>query len=605
MDFGQLLGNAGVVSQGQRQAEEAIRVARQNQLATEEQNRIADLKQNLAGLQLPSFQPVDVAQFAQGIAPGQALPLANAPVTPVASVAPVAPAAPSVAQAAPSAPSVAQAAPAAQSAGLQYPEGLFSQLGQARMRLKELEGPFYLPTPVGNKAQIAATKKEIARLESIYQKQAIPAARAEYQRVNPQYTYPLSTSAAPAAPSVAQAAPSAPKQTQKYDATTTPYDALITQSAQQNGIDAVIFKRLLGTESSFNPKAVSPRGEKFGLGIAQIADVHGLTRKQRLDPNTAIPFAAQLFAQYLQQNNGDYTRAIQKYKGASKTSVAAVTDTILARTSSPLEIPQTQARNKQLAEFYLANPQTIPFELQQLQQVAQQQMSFLTRQRNEAGQLAQVYMRSGTAGGIQAADRLRDSIGKIDAGLLQLQQQVAEKQTYLQGMQGLRELTAANDPRRLAGVLTQYLGAPVGIQPRTDGKYNYFVNGKKVKEGVSPAMLATMALREFSPNARAAHAKSAAMENELALKQRYGDALVNAMRDIQNSIVQGEYNLAVERAKQQNGKLTIDTTKGIAYLQRGNQVFVIPAEGTIEESAAGPITLPPVAQPVAGLNVGY
>ena len=595
MDFGQLLGNAGVVSQGQRQAEEAIRVARQNQLATEEQNRIADLKQNLAGLQLPSFQPVDVAQFAQGIAPGQALPLANAPVTPVASVAPVAPAAPSV----------AQAAPAAQSAGLQYPEGLFSQLGQARMRLKELEGPFYLPTPVGNKAQIAATKKEIARLESSYYKQAIPVARAEYQRVNPQYTYPLSTSAAPAAPSVAQAAPSAPKQTQKYDATTTPYDALITQSAQQNGIDAVIFKRLLGTESSFNPKAVSPRGEKFGLGIAQIADVHGLTRKQRLDPNTAIPFAAQLFAQYLQQNNGDYTRAIQKYKGASKTSVAAVTDTILARTSSPLEIPQTQARNKQLAEFYLANPQTIPFELQQLQQVAQQQMSFLTRQRNEAGQLAQVYMRSGTAGGIQAADRLRDSIGKIDAGLLQLQQQVAEKQTYLQGMQGLRELTAANDPRRLAGVLTQYLGAPVGIQPRTDGKYNYFVNGKKVKEGVSPAMLATMALREFSPNARAAHAKSAAMENELALKQRYGDALVNAMRDIQNSIVQGEYNLAVERAKQQNGKLTIDTTKGIAYLQRGNQVFVIPAEGTIEESAAGPITLPPVAQPVAGLNVGY
>ena len=65
MNFGQLLGGAGVVGQGMRQAEEAERVARQNQLAIEEQNRVADLKKQLAGLQMPSFQPVNVAQYTQ------------------------------------------------------------------------------------------------------------------------------------------------------------------------------------------------------------------------------------------------------------------------------------------------------------------------------------------------------------------------------------------------------------------------------------------------------------------------------------------------------------------------------------------------------------
>lgn len=271
---------------------------------------------------------------------------------------------------------------------------------------------------------------------------------------------------------------------------------------------------------------------------------------------------------------------------------------------TPLEVPRTQARNMEMAEFYLANPESIPFELQQVNQMAQQQAAFLTRQRNEAAQLAQVYMRSGTQPGIEAAMRLRDNIGQLDASLLQIQQQVVQKQTYLQGMQGLRELATANDPRRLAGVLSQYMGAPVGIQPRPDGKYNYFVNGKKVQDGVSPAQLAAMALKEFSPEARQAASASAALENELALKRKYGDAMVNAMRDIQKAMIDGEYKIAEERAKQAQGKLTIDTSKGVAYFQQGNRVFVINPDGKVEETPLGKVELPPTARPVAGLNMG-
>jgi len=432
-------------------------------------------------------------------------------------------------------------------------------------------------------------------------------------------------------------APAQPtKRAQSYDNKVTPYDVIIQQSATQYGIDPVVFKRLIGTESSFNPTAVSPRGEKFGLGIAQIAAVHGLSREQMLDPNTAIPFAAQLFSQYVQQTGGNVEEALMRYKGATSaggrtamskpigdilsgltpsatpTAVAAAPGAAPGAAPAPapgaaptaLEVPRTQARNMEMAEFYLANPESIPYELQQVNQMAQQQSAFLTQQRNETAQLAQVYMRSGTQQGIEAAMRLRENIGQLDASLLQIQQQVGQKQAYLQGMQGLRELATANDPRRLSGVLTQFMGTPVGIQPRPDGKYNYFLNGKKVQDGVSPAQLAAMALKEFSPEARTASAQSAQLENELALKRKYGDAMVNAMRDIQKAMIDGEYKIAEERAKQLQGKLTIDTSKGVAYFQQGNRVFVINPDGKVEETPLGKVELPPTARPVAGLNMG-
>lgn len=646
MNLGQLLGGAGVVSQGWRQAEEAERVARQNQLAIEEQNRVADLKKQLAGLQMPSFQPVDVAQFTQPFMPGQTMPMgageapAATPAAPAAPAAPVGGAQPLPAGVQPSQagagrgvvnpPLVGQPqpgtvpltpdqirqgqnvvalrkAPAALADVIQAPAAAGLNLAsQAARGINYLFGT-ELPTP-----QFSMTP-----FYDRYVRQPEQDLAAGVRRVEP----PKPEPAAPAQPT---------KAAQQYDTKTTPYDALIAQSAQQYGIDPVVFKRLIGTESSFSPTAVSPRGEKFGLGIAQIADVHGLTREQRLDPNTAIPFAAQLFSQYLQQSGGNYEQALQRYKGASsaggKAAMSGPINTILSglvpsaqaapgapaalgapvagAAPTPLEVPRTQARNMEMAEFYLANPESIPFELQQLNQMAQQQAALLTRQRNEAAQLAQVYMRSGTQPGIEAAMRLRENIGQLDASLLQIQQQVGQKQVYLQGMQGLRELATANDPRRLAGVLSQYMGTPVGIQPRPDGKYNYFVNGKKVQDGVSPAQLAAMALKEFSPEARQASAASAALENELALKRKYGDAMVNAMRDIQKAIIDGEYKVAEERAKQAQGKLTIDTSKGVAYFQQGNRVFVINPDGKVEETPLGKVELPPTARPVAGLNMG-
>jgi soluble lytic murein transglycosylase-like protein len=682
MNLGQLLGGAGVVGQGMRQAEEAERVSRQNQLAIEEQNRTADLKKQLAGLQMPSFQPVNVAQYTQQFMPGQTMPMGAAPAAPaLAAAAPAAPApapAPAPAAVAPQPIIQGQALPSAQPTSAITVQQFQAMPPAEQARRLQIENDRRRAATLGAAAgKFPAAAADIFTLPitsgaSLLQGAANAIDFARIGRAVGLYdpdvtsvTVPFAGSVTPYSDKLLQAEaanqpltaeqfqeqlraadrarpPATPAQPTKralsYDNKVTPYDAIIQQSAVQYGIDPVVFKRLIGTESSFSPTAVSPRGAKFGLGIAQIADVHGLTREQRLDPNTALPFAAQLFSEYLRESGGDYERAIQKYKGATSaegrtamskpigdilsgltpsatpTAVAAAPGAAPAPAAAAapgaagpptaLEVPQTQARNMEMAEFYLANPESIPYELQQVNQMAQQQSAFLTRQRNETAQLAQVYMRSGTQQGIEAAMRLRENIGQLDASLLQIQQQVGQKQAYLQGMQGLRELATANDPRRLSGVLTQFMGTPVGIQPRPDGNYNYFINGKKVRDGVSPAQLAAMALKEFSPEARAASAQSAQLENELALKRKYGDAMVNAMRDIQKAMIDGEYKIAEERAKQLQGKLTIDTSKGVAYFQQGNRVFVINPDGKVEETPLGKVELPPTARPVAGLNMG-
>jgi hypothetical protein len=158
---------------------------------------------------------------------------------------------------------------------------------------------------------------------------------------------------APAAPAPAAPAPAAPaasdaaRRAQDYDSTKTRYDDLIRRSAEQAGIDPVVFKRLIGTESSFKPNEVSPRGREFGLGIAQISAVHGLSDADRLNPEKAIPFAAQLFSRYLQEAGGNYEQAILRYKGAvspgGRQAMAAPVATILSGIATTAAAPPAAA----------------------------------------------------------------------------------------------------------------------------------------------------------------------------------------------------------------------------------------------------------------------
>jgi hypothetical protein len=119
----------------------------------------------------------------------------------------------------------------------------------------------------------------------------------------------------------------------RYDKLSTPYDELISKAAKEYGIDPVIYKRLIGTESNFKPDVPSYRGPQYGYGIAQIADIHGLTREQRADPTIAIPAGARIFKGFLDKAGGDYEKALQMYKGAvspdGKSRMKGVIESIL------------------------------------------------------------------------------------------------------------------------------------------------------------------------------------------------------------------------------------------------------------------------------------
>ena len=346
-------------------------------------------------------------------------------------------------------------------------------------------------------------------------------------------------------PAAAPAAPSKPtKAAQQYDNRKTPYDDLMNEAAQQYGLDPVMFKRLIGTESSFNPKAESPRGAQFGLGIAQIHSVHRMSDADRLNPQVAIPFAAQLFSQYLREAGGDYSEALMRYKGASSTqgraSMQGPIDTILSGTSvasptapattpSPVEAVAEQTR-KDPADFYLADRAAVSRDMQ-----------VALRKREELVRMANVYQQAGR--GSQYV-QIRNQIMEMDDNLF-----------YLQGIQGLQELTALNDPRRLSAVWSEALGTPVQVIPRTDGAFNVTAGGRTLREGIDASTVSDLARSSFDVAFRQQKGEaSAAMsmkqfESDLKIREGNAAEVTRMIRETTVEGVKGNNSLTLEWAK--------------------------------------------------------
>jgi hypothetical protein len=128
--------------------------------------------------------------------------------------------------------------------------------------------------------------------------------------------------------------------------------------------------------------------------------------------------------------------------------------------------------------------------------------------------------------------------------------------TYLHGMQGLQEFTLANDPRRLAAVWSQYAGVPVGIQPRSDGKFDILVNGKRTKEGVSASDISNSARLAFDQTYRQQQATVGAEYNkesfkaQLKMQENQALQLAQMIREIAVKRVDGNMQQALEFIKQ-------------------------------------------------------
>jgi hypothetical protein len=450
-----------------------------------------------------------------------------------------------------------------------------------------------MPTPLGNikgfftdNPQEAQARARGVRALDWFQSSAAK----EYFRQNPDLVGPASvdpigfaerfvaegnvpaakgTAAAPAAaPAAAASEPT--KRGQSYDNKVTPYDAVIQTSAERYNIDPVVFKRLIGTESSFSPTAVSPRGEKFGLGIAQIAASHKLTREQMLDPNTAIPFAASLFAQYLNQNNGDYEKALLQYKGATsakgKADMASAINTVLS--GSAVTAPGTAAAPTAPAgsavqllaptagvtekapvkptEFYTANQNAITADRKILDQDYERMRGFIQTAINNQQQvdkqaydntraaLAQQFTSFMQAGIPTEAQRIRAEVVKLDsdygtrmnttntdtqAKLIDLDTRYRTGRLMVDGMDAVTRLEYGNDPRALEQVLSFHTGQSITFQPVADGTYIMSMNGKE-RGTYRRAEVASMAKEYFDAEYRKAKAASEAEFAKLGAKSR-------------------------------------------------------------------------------------
>jgi hypothetical protein len=123
-------------------------------------------------------------------------------------------------------------------------------------------------------------------------------------------------------------------------------------------------------------------------------------------------------------------------------------------------------------------------------------------------------------------------------------------------MQGIQEFSVANDPRRLAAVWSQYAGVPIGIQPRSDGKFDIIVNGKRTREGLDRSDVIDRARLGFDQTYRQQQSAAGAKFNEKrfeSMLKREEEAVkqqAEMVKQIYIERAKGDYAMAVEQLKQ-------------------------------------------------------
>ena len=236
-----------------------------------------------------------------------------------------------------------------------------------------------------------------------------------------------------------------------------------------------------------------------------------------------------------------------------------------------LEVPQQTLTR---ANFYLGDPTMITRDMQRAMD-----------KREELVRYANIMLASRTAQGLQAFLQMKSQIDTIDDGMIELQ-----------GMQGIQELNDYNDPRRLAGVLSEITGGRLAIQPRTDGTYNIVAapgtpNQTVIHEGVSTNELAVHAMRRFSPAYRAQEiadnreiemlrAKTQLEANLEGVKAGYEYKKYMDGRAIDVSIEEAKLISAINVANvNSNGKITAAMIKAAG--DQGVKLFNGPGDGSL------------------------
>lgn len=108
------------------------------------------------------------------------------------------------------------------------------------------------------------------------------------------------------------------------------------------------------------------------------------------------------------------------------------------------------------------------------------------------------------------------------------------------GERGVAEFTRYNDPTRMIGVWSQFTGQKLQVQPRSDGKWDLYANGKMLGEGLSRDDLMGAAQEDMSAKYR----EGKATLKEWVFKKQFETTM----------------DITKESAKQQ-GQILVDTNK--------------------------------------------
>lgn len=600
MNLGQLLGGAGNVAVGMRSAEQASRLARQDQLTIEERNRLDKLRQEMLGAPMPEAQ---VPQFA----PMGQLPVVNAPAAPMApAFAGVYPTGPGtrypiaglqmtagelaeqplptgVSDGFPTAAPTPPAAPMTQSqadrlALLRAPTAVLDVVqAPAAGALNLVTAAGEQVVNVGGRLINAVTGREVAPTDVRGPRFSYTPFYDRFVRQQEQAAAGTTPLPAPTpTPGIQQRIAESPNLMPSIPRIGAPTAPQAGAPAGQLPNRQQLSQAMVTVESGGRPGAVSPAG---AVGLMQVKPSTAM--KPGLGLQNIFDFAQQMGVQVGKRNEAEATRllkdpvvgkaygdhymdgmlnrydnnmdhALVAYNagpgfadrwikaGADPDKLPKETREYLPKVKTAMgmggggELAATPTPVRSASDFYLANPQSIPLDMQRAMQ-----------QRQEVARLAGMYQRAGM--GMQFMEA-RGKLMELDNGM-----------TYLQGMQGIQEFTLANDPRRLAAVWSQYAGVPVGIQPRTDGNYDIVVNGRVTKSGITTSEISDSARSAFDQTYRQQKGQASAQYNMEAFKSKLkrdeetSKQYVQMIREVAVAKTQGNIALSLEWLKANAG----------------------------------------------------
>lgn len=550
LNLGQLLGGAGVVATRMRQAEEAERVARQNQLNIEEQNRQALDQMRRAQEQdprfapipsgMPQYQPIQFQQMPQRQMP---VPAAPAPTAmPEYTVEDLAPGRTEVVSQpvtmtgpAPAVVPTLQGVSPQQVSNAQQNYALRAmQLRDAIVGLERLRGREGVPERMlKNQEELVARQQQQLQFAQEGLSRLVPTAQPQ-----------------PVAPQpVVSTTPTAP-------------ETVVTPAvqAQRDQEAARIRAQELGTVERADAELRSIE--------AELKRTKEATSKQILQQQRDMVKAAR--------------DVLAAAPAAAPAAVAAPTPAPAAvapqATLAPVAQNVANAVLNATPRLLQVDPARLSQAMQETQESLRQQREIMVQQRNSLARMAQLGMQSGTAAGQRQAQEQLALVSQADLALRQFDLQTRQAMIYMQGMEGLQIFAQTNNPAALAGVWSYFSKVPIGVQPRSDGQFDLFVDGQLSEEGLTKEQVQERAQLAMFQSARDAVAKSAELRNTLALKRQFSDAQINAMKDIWVALINQQGRLS--EVQLQNMKETVTAVEGgVIYKTPQGLVYISPTGG--------------------------